>query len=105
VNEQIEHLRLDVDDRSGAPQFVPRDIDLEVGEAEMQGSPSRLARGYRRGSDDFTIIGAFGAVPYTTFRKCSRKARVKRHALVLVLEYCLETVAREQVASSAMSMD
>ena len=36
VNEQIEYLRLGVNDRTGAPQLLPRDVDLEIGEAEVQ---------------------------------------------------------------------
>jgi hypothetical protein len=28
-----------VDDRAGAPQLVPRAIDLEIGESEVQSSP------------------------------------------------------------------
>src|SRR5262249_39415565 len=39
MNEQIEHLRLDVDDCAGAPQLVPCPIDLEIGESEVQSSP------------------------------------------------------------------
>jgi hypothetical protein len=37
VNDQIEDLRLDANNRSDAPQFVPRDVDLEIGETEVQG--------------------------------------------------------------------
>jgi hypothetical protein len=37
MNQQIEDLRLDVNDLAGAPQFLPRDIDLEIGEAKTQG--------------------------------------------------------------------
>lgn len=36
MNEQIEHLRLEVNDRAGAPQLAPSQIDLEVGEAQVQ---------------------------------------------------------------------
>jgi hypothetical protein len=39
MNEQIEHLRLDMSDRAGAPQLMARDIDLEIGETEIQRSP------------------------------------------------------------------
>src|SRR5262245_16080198 len=39
VNEQVEYLRLDMNDRPGAPQFLPRDVDIEIGEAEVQSSP------------------------------------------------------------------
>jgi len=39
VDKQIKHLRLDVNDRAGAPQLVPRDIDFEIGEAEIQSAP------------------------------------------------------------------
>ena len=48
VNEQIEHLRLDVNNRAGAPQLVSRDVDLEIGEAEIQSGPRWLSRGLRR---------------------------------------------------------
>jgi hypothetical protein len=41
VNEQIEHLRLDVNNRGGPPQLLPRDIDLEILEAEAQGDTPR----------------------------------------------------------------
>ena len=44
VNEQIEHLRLDVNNRAGAPQLVSRDVDLEIGEAEIQSGPRWLSR-------------------------------------------------------------
>ena len=30
VNEQVEDLRLDVDSFAGAPQLLPRSIDLEI---------------------------------------------------------------------------
>jgi hypothetical protein len=36
VNEQIEHLRLGVNNRAGASQLPPRDVDLEIVEAEVQ---------------------------------------------------------------------
>jgi hypothetical protein len=39
VNEQIEHLRLDVDDVASTPQLMARNIDLEIGEAEVQVRP------------------------------------------------------------------
>jgi hypothetical protein len=39
MHEQIENLRLDMNDRAGAPQLVARDINLEIGEAEVQSSP------------------------------------------------------------------
>jgi hypothetical protein len=39
VNQQIEHLRLDVNNDAGAPQLLPLGIDLEIGEAEVQGNP------------------------------------------------------------------
>src|SRR5262249_21164619 len=42
VNEQVEHLRLDVDIRPGKPQLLPREVDLEIGEAEAQSSPHHL---------------------------------------------------------------
>jgi hypothetical protein len=34
VSQQIEHLRLDMDDTPGAPQFTPFEIDLTVAEGE-----------------------------------------------------------------------
>jgi hypothetical protein len=36
VNEQIEHLRLGVNDRAGASQLPPRDVDLELGKTVVQ---------------------------------------------------------------------
>jgi hypothetical protein len=39
MNEQIENLRLDVNDRAGAAQLVACNINLEIGEAEVQSSP------------------------------------------------------------------
>ena len=39
VDKRIEYLRLDVNNRAGAPHLVPRDIDLEIGEAEFQAGP------------------------------------------------------------------
>jgi len=36
VNEQIEHLRLGVHNCAGTPLLPPRDVDLEIGEAELQ---------------------------------------------------------------------
>jgi hypothetical protein len=35
VNDQIEDLRLDANNRAGSPQFMPRDIDFEACEAEV----------------------------------------------------------------------
>src|SRR5262249_59409423 len=43
VNDQVEHLRLDMDDRAGTPQLVPSDIDLEVGKTEIQEYPHAKA--------------------------------------------------------------
>jgi hypothetical protein len=40
INKQVEHLRLDVNDRAGAPQLLSRHIDLEFGKAKIQGGPS-----------------------------------------------------------------
>ena len=40
IDKQVEHLRFDVNDRAGAPQLLPRHIDLEFGEAKIQSSPS-----------------------------------------------------------------
>ena len=39
VNKQIEHLRLDVNYRAGAPQLLPCEVDVEIGEAEIQSAP------------------------------------------------------------------
>ncbi|MGB8446654.1 MAG: hypothetical protein WCE32_19995, partial [Pseudolabrys sp.] len=39
VDEQVEHLRLDVDSFAGAPQLVPRSIDIEIPEAKIQNIP------------------------------------------------------------------
>ena len=39
VNKEVEHLRLDVNDRAGAPHLLSCEVDLEIGEAEIQGSP------------------------------------------------------------------
>src|SRR5262249_6055607 len=39
LDDQIEHLRSCVNDRTGAPQLVPGDADLKTGEAEIQGAP------------------------------------------------------------------
>src|SRR5262249_27976483 len=34
VDEQVEHHRLDGDNRAGSPQFSPREVDLEFGKTE-----------------------------------------------------------------------
>ncbi len=39
VDEQIEYLRLDLNERSRPPQFMPRDIDLKIREMKLQDSP------------------------------------------------------------------
>jgi hypothetical protein len=39
LNEQVEHLRLDVDSLAGAPQLLPRSVDLETPEAKIQNIP------------------------------------------------------------------
>jgi hypothetical protein len=36
VNEEVEHLRLDVSGRAGAPYLLSCDVNLEIGEAEIQ---------------------------------------------------------------------
>src|SRR5262249_30178232 len=41
VHEQVEHLRLDVNHHTGLSQLLPRDIDLEILEAEAQGDAPR----------------------------------------------------------------
>src|SRR5262249_13818348 len=48
VNEQIEHLRLDVDDRAGTPQLMARNVDLAVGESEVHICPRRTLLDRRR---------------------------------------------------------
>src|SRR5262249_3295239 len=76
VNEQIEHLRLDVNDRAGASQLLPRNVDLEIAEAEIQGSPLTIAKAesWSPPSDDLsnsrrlwarwhhTVTGSFATV-------------------------------------------
>ena len=44
VHQQIEHLRLDVNDRAGAPQLLACEIDFEIGEPEIQSAPRCLSR-------------------------------------------------------------
>jgi hypothetical protein len=39
MNQQIEYLGLDWDEFAFSPQFVLRQINLEVSEAEIQGLP------------------------------------------------------------------
>src|SRR5262245_28392021 len=39
MNQQIEYLGLDRDEFAFSPQFVLREVNLEVGEAEIQGLP------------------------------------------------------------------
>jgi hypothetical protein len=41
VDQDVEYLRLDVNRGAGAPQLVPCQVDFEIGEAEVQGSPDR----------------------------------------------------------------
>ena len=36
MNEQIEHLRLEVNNRASAPQLLPSDVDLEIRETKVQ---------------------------------------------------------------------
>src|SRR5262245_4137690 len=60
VNEQIEHLRLDVDIRPGEPQLLPREVDLEIAEAEAQRSPPPcldLSVGRRRAATCQIVVG------------------------------------------------
>jgi len=33
VNKEVEHLRLDVNDRAGAPHLLSCEVDVEIGEA------------------------------------------------------------------------
>ena len=42
VNDQIEDLRLDVNNHAGSPQFLPGDIDFETCEAEVRNDPRGL---------------------------------------------------------------
>jgi hypothetical protein len=44
VNEYVEHLRLDVDGRTGLPQLLSRGIDFEIAEAEIQSFPRPKGR-------------------------------------------------------------
>ena len=39
VNKEVEHLRLDVNDRAGAPHLLSCEVNLEIGEAEVQSAP------------------------------------------------------------------
>src|SRR5262245_37259627 len=39
VNKEVKHLRLDVNNAASTPQFLPCEIDLELGEAEAQKAP------------------------------------------------------------------
>jgi hypothetical protein len=39
VNEQIDDLRLDVNNRTGMSQLVPSDIDVEIGERNPKAPP------------------------------------------------------------------
>src|SRR5262245_11982570 len=41
VNEEVEYLRLDVNGRAGAPHLLSCDVNLEIGEAEVQACCSR----------------------------------------------------------------
>ena len=63
MNEQIKHLRLDRDDLTLSPQFMLRNIDLEIGEAEIQGNP-RL----RGGSSDTCCAWLTCWFKHTTLR-------------------------------------
>ncbi len=45
VDEQVEDLRLHVNNGAGAPQLPPRGVDLEIGEAEVQSCPRLQAPG------------------------------------------------------------
>ena len=42
MNEQVEYLRLDMHNRAATPQLAPRNVDLEIGEAEVQKASPRL---------------------------------------------------------------
>jgi hypothetical protein len=44
VDEQVEHLRFDMDRLAGAPQLLPRGIDFEIPEAKAQGIPPSATR-------------------------------------------------------------
>src|SRR5262245_2680528 len=60
VNEQIEHLRLDVNIRPGEPQLLPPEVDLEIAEAEDQSSPPPcldLSVGRRRAATCQIVVG------------------------------------------------
>jgi hypothetical protein len=40
VNQQVEHLRLDVNNHADPAQLSSRDIDFELVESEVQSKPS-----------------------------------------------------------------
>ena len=68
MNEQIENLRLDMNDRAGAAQLVARDINLEIGEAEVQSSPVAETASRRQAVTRQIVIGGDGSgctIPYT----------------------------------------
>jgi hypothetical protein len=39
MDEQVEYLRLHMNNRAGAAQLPARSVDLEIGEAKTQGFP------------------------------------------------------------------
>ena len=39
VNDQLKDLRLDVNNRASSSQFLSSNLDIETGEAEVQGAP------------------------------------------------------------------
>jgi hypothetical protein len=71
VNEQIEHLRLGMNNRAGTPQLPPRDVDLEIGEAEVQsGLLAAAVNSESPPSDDLSNSRRLSQwQPYTACRK------------------------------------
>ena len=55
VNDQVEHLRLDMNNCARAPQLVPSDVDLEIGEAKVQ-KLSPVARRAFASAGDYIIL-------------------------------------------------
>src|SRR5258705_9264233 len=71
VNEQIEHLRLGVHNCAGTPLLPPRDVDLEIGEAELQsGLLAAAANSESPPSDDLSDSRRLSQwQPYTACRE------------------------------------
>jgi hypothetical protein len=76
VNEQIEHLRLGMNNCAGTPLLPPRDIDLEIGEAEFQsGLLAAAANSESPRSDDLSDRRRLSQwQPYTALQRISRQS-------------------------------